>query len=248
MPAHLRLIVDNSRSHRPSHQRLSGNLPAGRLGQPGQDTLPRDGAPLVTDDARVGDAEPFAHRLKGKPVSLPIVGEGVKPISHDDNVRLMHKRCKRKCTAAVVVPILSPPYHLCVERTDEKQPNQIKKLRKAKGLTQQQLGDRCGKTSQSISRYETGEMGLTSDVITALSAALDCHPAELFAPLPELDQLLTGEQMRALEVLKIIPREFQSNWLDLGEKFQQAIKKTPDKSDKEPPKLAPPRPRRHKTG
>lgn len=61
--------------------------------------------------------------------------------------------------------------------------------RRRLGLTQQALADRCGLSSEMISRIENGHSGLRFSRIIDLSAALEIDPAELFIvdPVPGRD-------------------------------------------------------------
>lgn len=52
-------------------------------------------------------------------------------------------------------------------------------LRKARKMTQAQLADRAGTTSQQIHKLEKGKLGLSADWIYRLSEALDCNPADI---------------------------------------------------------------------
>lgn len=62
--------------------------------------------------------------------------------------------------------------------------NRISQLRRAQGLTLQQLADRVGTTNQQISHLEKGRRKLTIDWIERLAAALACQPFEILsAPL-----------------------------------------------------------------
>ena len=59
----------------------------------------------------------------------------------------------------------------------------LRKLRKAKGLTQKQLGEMCGVSESSINRLETGIRKPGHDLLMKLSQALDCS----------VDYLVTGK-------------------------------------------------------
>ena len=62
--------------------------------------------------------------------------------------------------------------------------NRLKKIRKTKGLTLQEVADKCHPTTVSpqIMKLEKGERGLDLNWMDRLSKALDCKPYEL---LPE---------------------------------------------------------------
>jgi transcriptional regulator with XRE-family HTH domain len=62
--------------------------------------------------------------------------------------------------------------------------SRIREIRKSKGLTLQQVGDRAGTTAQTIGRLETGMRKLSVDWIRTIATALEVDPAELLS-LPE---------------------------------------------------------------
>lgn len=49
---------------------------------------------------------------------------------------------------------------------------QIRKARKAKGLTGQQLADRCGLSQSHIARIEAGRYNVTTDILAIIAHAL----------------------------------------------------------------------------
>jgi transcriptional regulator with XRE-family HTH domain len=58
--------------------------------------------------------------------------------------------------------------------------NRIKELRKAKSLTQEELGERIGTTGATIQRLESGKRKLTEQWMRNISEVLGVQPAELF--------------------------------------------------------------------
>lgn len=63
--------------------------------------------------------------------------------------------------------------------------NRIAELRKAKGMTQEQLADAIGTTINNLGKLERGARRLNQDWIDKISAALQCEPHELFtSPKP----------------------------------------------------------------
>lgn len=68
--------------------------------------------------------------------------------------------------------------------------NRIRALRKARGLTLEQLGELVGTTNQQISMLENGKRRLTTDWIEKLAKALNVRPSEIIEEPPQL----TGEQ------------------------------------------------------
>lgn len=57
--------------------------------------------------------------------------------------------------------------------------NRIRELRKAQGLTLQELAERVNSSNQQISQLESGRRRLNVDWLESLSVALGCHPMEL---------------------------------------------------------------------
>lgn len=55
----------------------------------------------------------------------------------------------------------------------------IKYFRKEKGLTQKQLGERCGIAEANIRKYELGGANPKLETITTIAKALDVEPYEL---------------------------------------------------------------------
>ncbi len=97
-----------------------------------------------------------------------------------------------------------------VARIGPKEPHQrpyLREWREHRGLTQQQLADRMGKSKASISRYETGARGIPGGYLAAVAEALRCTVPDLYR-LPDaprsLDDLLasaseeTRRQARAI--------------------------------------------------
>ena len=54
--------------------------------------------------------------------------------------------------------------------------NQIKRLREARALTQEELASRVGTSFQQISRLESGQRKLSQEWMDRISAALGVHP------------------------------------------------------------------------
>ena len=57
----------------------------------------------------------------------------------------------------------------------------IAKLRKDKGLTQEQLGDKMGVTNKTVSRWETGKYLPPADILILMSELFDVSINELLA-------------------------------------------------------------------
>ena len=73
----------------------------------------------------------------------------------------------------------------------------IRSIRKAQGLTLQQMAEKIHKSRASVSKYETGEITLDVETLYDIAAALDVdvsrltdyRPERAAAPLPEQNQL-----------------------------------------------------------
>ena len=70
----------------------------------------------------------------------------------------------------------------------------LKKLRKAKGLTQDDLAEKSGFSSGFIKQVETGRSWVSPDAVDKICEALDLTPAELFHD-PDHDQ----------KIIKVVP-------------------------------------------
>lgn len=57
---------------------------------------------------------------------------------------------------------------------------EMRKIRKAKGLTMKQLGNIVGVTESAISQYETGKRQADYEMLLKLSEALGCSVDDLF--------------------------------------------------------------------
>lgn len=68
-------------------------------------------------------------------------------------------------------------FEVLVERQKERVKNQILtsyiKLRKEKGITQQEIADRTGMKRTNVARIESGKNAPTIEVLVELAAALD---------------------------------------------------------------------------
>lgn len=60
----------------------------------------------------------------------------------------------------------------------------FKEWRKYRGLTQEQLAERIGTSTPSISQLETGKQGFTDKTLEAFAQALNCTPADLLMRNP----------------------------------------------------------------
>ncbi len=112
--------------------------------------------------------------------------------------------------------------------------DRIYELRKAQGMTQGQLAEKCGITQNQISRYERGAITPLADVLATIAAALDTSadyllgltdaptPGEKPAPQPSLTapeaemldllrSLSVPAQRQLIEALKIARQSWQDD-------------------------------------
>lgn len=97
----------------------------------------------------------------------------------------------------------------------------IRKLRKSKGLSQTRLAEMIGETKQTVWKYESGTVtNIPLTKVEALSAALSCEPAQLLgwgkgegsgleAMAEEAEPYLTGREAGLLENFRLLDRENQ---------------------------------------
>lgn len=71
----------------------------------------------------------------------------------------------------------------------------LSEWRENRGLTQQQLGDRLGVTDVTVSRWETGRALLNTNVLAAISEALNIEPQDMYRhpDQPSADALLRDQ-------------------------------------------------------
>ena len=74
------------------------------------------------------------------------------------------------------------------------------KIRKEKGLSQPELAERVGTTTQQISKLENGERKLAPEWIDRLSKALKCSKAELLGEEPQ--ETMTEREKAFLEMFR----------------------------------------------
>lgn len=88
----------------------------------------------------------------------------------------------------------------------------LKEWREARGLTQAQLAGRLGVTDVTVSRWELGKALLNTDVLAAISEALNIEPQDLYHPpdRPSVESLLRDqpEEVRdqAINLIRAIRR------------------------------------------
>lgn len=85
------------------------------------------------------------------------------------------------------------------------------KIRKEKGLSQPELAERIGTTTQQISKLENGDRKLAPEWIDRLSKALQCSKAELLGE--EAPEQLTNREKALLEIFRNLPEREQDGLL-----------------------------------
>ncbi len=88
--------------------------------------------------------------------------------------------------------------------------NRIRELRKAQGLTLQDLATKVGTSNQQISQLETGRRRLNVDWLERLSQALGCHPLEL---LDDGTMARTQQEKAMLELFRGLSSEQREAFL-----------------------------------
>lgn len=66
----------------------------------------------------------------------------------------------------------------------------VKEWRKHRGLSQEALAERIGKTHSAISQLERGKIDYTQGMLEALADALMCEPADLLMRDPSQEQMI----------------------------------------------------------
>ena len=109
---------------------------------------------------------------------------------------------------------------------DNNMAQKIKDLRKAKGLTLEQVASVVGVGKSTVRKWETGMIAnMRRDKIAALAKALGTTPAYLMGwkeddkkiPLDKVE--LTEEEKRMLELFRRIPKERQGSALAVLEEL-----------------------------
>ena len=86
--------------------------------------------------------------------------------------------------------------------------NNIKSLRKTRGLTQTALAEMAGITQPHVVRVERGDPGVTLKVYCEIAAALDVPLHTLF-----LDDLSAAEA-ELVQIYRLLPDERRRGWQD----------------------------------
>lgn len=92
--------------------------------------------------------------------------------------------------------------------------NRIRAVRKARGLSLQEVAAKLGVEHTTISRLERGEMKITGEYLASLSAALECSPVELIADLGDVAR--NDREREALELMRSMEPQAAAAWLATG--------------------------------
>jgi transcriptional regulator with XRE-family HTH domain len=76
----------------------------------------------------------------------------------------------------------------------------IGKLRKEKGMTQQELGEKVGVTASTWSRIEQGESQLSTDHLRAAARALDVEPSFIMEKSEAIEKELTSHGIKVEDI------------------------------------------------
>jgi transcriptional regulator with XRE-family HTH domain len=92
----------------------------------------------------------------------------------------------------------------------------IKKLRKQKGLSQIELGDRIGVSQQVITNYERGIREPNIETLLKIAGALDVSIEKLIADKPiKPDEQTSRALQKRIELVKKLPPEKQKAFMTL---------------------------------
>ena len=106
----------------------------------------------------------------------------------------------------------------------------IKNLRQEKGLTLEQVAAVVGVGKSTVRKWETGMIAnMRRDKIADLAKALGTTPAYLMGwnekeESPSEPELTEGDKMM-LEIFRMIPKEQQRAFLEMGRAYANSLKK-----------------------
>lgn len=88
--------------------------------------------------------------------------------------------------------------------------NRIKEIRRARGLSMEQLADRVGCATPQINKLEKAERRLSLDWMRKLARALEVAPADLLSrednPARYDEMILSAEERELIEAYRRVPR------------------------------------------
>lgn len=96
--------------------------------------------------------------------------------------------------------------------------NRIAEIRKARGLTLQEVATRASTTNQQISHLERGRRKLSYEWMEKLASALSCHPLDLVNDPPRMvsggEPMLPQRERELLELFRsLTDDEQEALWL-----------------------------------
>jgi len=94
--------------------------------------------------------------------------------------------------------------------------NRIAEIRKARGLTLQEVATRAATTNQQVSHLERGRRKLSYEWMKRLASAMSCHPLDLLDHPPETESMHEP-------VLSPRERELLNLFRSLNENEQDAL-------------------------
>jgi len=99
--------------------------------------------------------------------------------------------------------------------------NHLRSLRLRNNLTQEGLARLAGTTHATIQRLETGKRRLDDKWIEVFSRIFQCHPGELFAPMPT-EEVLSEDERLAVAYVRRIPPDRRPLWFQVGHSFGES--------------------------
>lgn len=98
--------------------------------------------------------------------------------------------------------------------------NRMKKIRVAKGISQEELAHEIEKTPHYISDIETGKRKPNLNTLVDLMIALETTPNEMFCDLIEYDE---NKLTKAIQILSDIPDDDRVFYLDILERYKAVL-------------------------
>lgn len=105
--------------------------------------------------------------------------------------------------------------------------NNVRALRKARGLTMKELSDRIGKSLGYLQKIETGMRGLKPHEARDLARELRVVPADL---LSQADGALTPVERHLINLFRTLPDQVRSAILQTAESFHSTVGDTANDS------------------
>ena len=90
---------------------------------------------------------------------------------------------------------------------NEKIGNDIKKWRKLKKLTQQELGEKIDKTLSSVQKYEKGNVMIPIDVLSNIAKALNIGIDDLLFGIVESSRNVKEEALKTFDIKELLKRQ-----------------------------------------